>query len=500
MGFINAVFELGKLESEKAKTRGGGADAIDDYLQLPMPIIEDEARSGKVIRVWLKVEPDKSANDPETKELNVSGISRMDLVDYWAGGGDVDEKKRRYLYRDPVGNNITWSFSPLYKQLYKPTKDGNKKKLLGKNDKWELDKKCHFYKIKKSVLSDYEKTGCFSKDSTDRIMKDLEKQIGRLSELWADKKRSYLLLFGIDQGGSFLYPGEVPAFRYYFSSKLEKSLSGGGASGSCALCRCSGTMLNLDKIFKFATFDKVSFLPGASCCDGAKGKVFPVCGDCLPALSRGREVLDSSFLDGKTIPGLKIYVVPELLLGQEGLKMVSEKTRDFIKTGIGIEEHVFRRLSRLDNSVVFHFLFWEKNKAQERLNLMVEDIPPSRLKKLENLWVECYRAHLWNDYGNSDFDENNVTLDQAIRYIYGVLSSLAGKSKGERVVMKGFTLNILGRLLGGNRVEVREVKRLMVSRFSGLFADPKWILSGGWELKKMVAVLDFLTRNNARGQ
>lgn len=92
LGFINATFDLGKLESEKAKTRGGGADVIDDYLQLPMPIIEDEAKRGKVIRVWMKVESDESANDPETKELNVSGISRMDLVDYWAGSEEDDEK------------------------------------------------------------------------------------------------------------------------------------------------------------------------------------------------------------------------------------------------------------------------------------------------------------------------------------------------------------------------------------------------------------------------
>jgi len=110
LGFINATFDLGKLESEKAKTRGGGADVIDDYLQLPMPLIEDEAKRGKVIRVWMKVESDESANDPETKELNVSGISRMDLVDYWAGSEEDDEKKRRYLYRDPVGSNTSWGF------------------------------------------------------------------------------------------------------------------------------------------------------------------------------------------------------------------------------------------------------------------------------------------------------------------------------------------------------------------------------------------------------
>jgi len=494
LGFINAVFDLGKLESEKAKTRGGGADVIDDYLQLPMPIIEDEAKRGKVIRVWMKVESDESANDPETKELNVSGISRMDLVDYWAGSEEDDEKKRRYLYRDPVGSNTSWGFSPIYK--LGPAKADVRKEMLGENDQWATDDKSRFNKLEKRVLSDYEKTGCFSRGSKERIMKDLEKQIGRLSELWADKKRSYLLLFGIDQGGSFLYPGEVPAFRYYFSSKLEKSLSGGGATGSCALCGSSGTMLNLDKIFKFATFDKVSFLPGAADGQGVKERVFPVCGGCLPALSRGREVLDSSFLDGKTIPGLKIYVVPELLLGQEGLEMVSKKTRDFIKTGIGIEEPIFRRLSRLDNSIIFHFLFWEKNQAQERLHLMVEDVPPSRLKKLGDIWVKCYRTYLWNSYENPDFDENKITLDQAIKNIFGVLSGLAGKSEQDKAVMRDRTIGILGRLLGGEIIDILEVKKLMVSRFAGLFADSEWLRFGGVRLRQMAAVIDFLINSN----
>lgn len=488
MGFINAVKELGVLEARKSED--SGYEALDDYLQLPMPLIEDIERRGKVIRVWLNVD------DHVRDQLNVLGISKIDLVDYMAGGGKLEEQKRRYLYREPVGSNVSWGFSLVYK-LGKAEANGMEK-LTGKKGEWRSDDKSRFYKLERRVLLDYEKVGVFGEGSIERVMRDLERLVERIAELWSDKKRSYLLLFGIDSNGVFLYPGEVPEFRNYFNAKLEKNLGGGTASVACALCDGGGSMVNLDKIFKFATFDKVSFLPGASDGKGVKEKVFPVCADCFSALSRGREVLDGSFLDGRTIPGVKIYVVPELLRGEKELSMASDNTRDFIYSGIGVEKQVFRRLGRQDNSIVFHFLFWEKNQAQERLHLMVEDVPPSRLKRLEELWVECHRVFLWNSYEEPDFDEKNVTLDQAIRNVCGILSVLAGKSEQDKSVMRERTLGILGRLLGGDRIDVREVKQLMVSRFAGLFADPEWLRFGGVQLRRMAAVLDFLTKSNGR--
>ena len=39
------------------------------------------------------------------------------------------------------------------------------------------------------------------------------------------------------------------------------------------------------------------------------------------------------------------------------------------------EEKLFRQMAREGNDLVFHFLFWEKNKAMELVHLMVEDVP-----------------------------------------------------------------------------------------------------------------------------
>ena len=57
--------------------------------------------------------------------------------------------------------------------------------------------------------------------------------------------------------------------------------------------------------------------------------------------------------------------------------------------------------------LVFHFVFWELLQAQERVHLMVEDVPPSRLKQLEAVWIET--AELFGIRGE------RKTLDYCLR-------------------------------------------------------------------------------------
>ena len=46
MGFLNALYELGKMESGSKDDQSYFSD-IDNFLQLPMPIVEDEQRQGR---------------------------------------------------------------------------------------------------------------------------------------------------------------------------------------------------------------------------------------------------------------------------------------------------------------------------------------------------------------------------------------------------------------------------------------------------------------------
>ena len=68
---------------------------IDNFLQLPMPIVEDEQRQGREIRIWLNV------RDKDTKCLEVTGIEKIDSKDYINSNDPdkVNETKRKFLYK-----------------------------------------------------------------------------------------------------------------------------------------------------------------------------------------------------------------------------------------------------------------------------------------------------------------------------------------------------------------------------------------------------------------
>ena len=490
LGFVNATCELGTLfcsDSDDSDSSG-----IDNFLQLPMPVIEDDTRSGRVIRVWLNVK-DKDANC-----LEITRIEKIDSAGYIRTNDPkkLMAEKRKYIYKDPTGAATPWKFSPVYK-LGKGNANAIKE-LLGEEGSWKDHPNTRFYKLHRTVLNDFEKCNAFYEGSTSLIMEELESNIERLGELWSDKKRSYLVVFGINNDGSFLYPGQIPVFRNYFRSKLAENM-GSDIPVVCSICNSqSKAGANLDKVFKFATFDKSNFLPGARNGKGVCEKVFPICEKCLSSLSMGREILDRSFLDRKTIHGISIYVVPELLFGQKYLQTASSQTQNFIKEGLGTSERFFNILARQDNSLIYHFLFWEKNQAQERLHLMVEDVPPSRLKRLENLWRNTYKNFLWNRKKEPDFAPQTITLDNALKTIYFVLTSLSGKNENDRDLIKDRVIGIIGKLLGNEIVDIGSIKQLIVSRLPGLFADEEWLRFGGYELRKMIAITEFLLKANRR--
>lgn len=489
MGFLKAVYDLGRIETDDGYSPDW-AD-IDSFLSLPLPYFSANDRSyeeknGRVIRVWLKV------RNPFAKTLEISGVEKIDLVDFLAGDGSMQEKKRKYLYKDKPGSNTQWSFSPLYK-LGQPKKE-SRKELIGENGDWQNNTATRFYKLKRTTLEEFEKLQVLSPGSVSMIMEYLEDKINDICALWTDTKRSYILLFGIGHEGRFLYPGEVPAFVSYFKKKIA-SKSPVGRSVNCAFCGASEeNATNLDKIFKFATFDKKSFLPGNDE-TSSRTKVFPLCQQCFSSISKGKGILDLRFTDARTIPNTRIYIVPELTLGSRSLEKVGKATEEFLRTGIKVEEKLFSHLAKQGEGLVLHFLFWSKNQAQEQVHALIEDVPPSRLKRLEFLWRESLKSF-------SPFVKENTetgTLDTAIRSTVRTLLGLAGKNEQDQVFQRARVYEVISKLLGGERIDVKGIKMMMVARFPGLFADAEWLVKKGrFETGSMYLIVDFIERANRR--
>jgi len=391
-----------------------------------------------------------------------------------------------------------------------PGGKNSKKELAGENGVWQDNKDCRFYKLYHSVLNDYEKSGYFTVGSSDKIMSDMVEQIDRIAEFWSERNIPCFMIFGLKDAERFLYPGEINAFVNYFKDKLnQNSLNKSKKSKKsarityCSLCgKTAQELKTLDKIFKFATFDKPNFLPGTAKTAEVEEKVFPVCDSCYETLSAGKEEMEKRFVNLNTIPKISLYVIPEIISDrQEFIRRAADQTRKFLKYGVRNERQLFRYLSRQDEGLVYHFLFAEVNQAQLIVHSLVEDVPPTHLQKLQELWTKTCQTYNFND----EISDEKCTLDTAISQIVAVFISLAGKSEQEEKVMKDKIIFVISGILSGEAVGIKEIKTLIVSRMSGLINDPDWLkpsgkhnMPGRIKIKGMAEVLDFLYRVNWR--
>lgn len=446
MGFLQAMQQMSKSEAK---------EGLDSYLIRPMD------KDGKEIRVWLKVEEDID------KKLEVKGVSKIDLADYGADRVIL----REYLYRKPAGANTTWVFSPIHKaRAMKNDVDKNIETLCPEG--WEDNNKTHFHKIKNRILNDYEKEAYFTPGSVDIIMKEMEEKIQQvIHDL--DNKQSYIIIFGVEKDGDFLYPGHVSAFVNYFKQKLATNLGKGDnkkikdSPNICSLCNGeTSNPLTLNKIFKFNTYDKVSVLAGLD-----KNEIpynFPVCQNCFENISAGREKVDRILVNTGVLPKVNIWAIPETVgntdevLFKRFLHSWETKLDQSEIAGVGekIEQQYFSRLAKIGQGLIFHFVFWEKNNAQEILHLMVEDVPPERLARLESAWQKVTKESFgW---------KNQTSLDFAIKSLYATLTNFAGKSEGDKKVFRDFALEIIGKMLQEELLPVDMFKSFIVSRLARL--------------------------------
>jgi len=491
MGFLEGLIQTGKYYQQQDQA-GDLADLVN-YLELPLPLPTEqtpEDRKPQVIRIALQV------SDPDAIPLDVQGIESINLADYPGPFPNANRGKLAYIYKEQVGKNVTWGFSPIYK-LGKGISDQEKaiSEMIGSSDGkgWTNNNKCRFYKMNKRVLADYEESGTFTKGSIDRLMSAFETLINQIIPLWSDRKRSYLMIFGIETRSGFRFPGQVPAFVYHFRKKLTERQEKVPPDlvGNCIICqKKNAASRTLDQVFKFSTFDKPGFLPGGS--KNAAFAVFPICEECYSLLKRGYSEAENYFSTMIGVSKLNVLIVPEMIGKLDNLDRLQNKFDDYFKAGVNAEMGFFENITKRDSSFIFHFLFTEKNQAQLRLHRMVEDVPPSQFRKLLNLWNRQKRRFFPKS------DPNN--LDSVIRQIAMMAKSIAGKTDGEKIVIRSQTIDLIADLFSNTRVYVDGLKRATVSRLPSLYSDPDWLndpkFSGKLKMERLWMLFEFLYSYN----
>jgi CRISPR-associated protein Csh1 len=452
MGFLQAIQQMGQSENKQG---------LEPYLVRPM------SQDGKEIRVWLKVQGDWQ------DVLDIVEVSRMDLADYKAATAPL----KKYLYKKPPANT-TSSFTPIH-LTGKMKKDPQANYAALCPPQWE-EKKTHFASMKTRILDAYEREGVFTPGSVERIFRGMQEKIDMvLPDL--DNQHSYMVVFVIDENGRPIYPGEVPAFEKYFVRKLEQSLGGDnrktkkGVSPSQPPQKCNicgeemSNSTNLDKAFKFATFDKLSVLPGLDKKEISYSYV--VCKTCFEQIASGREKTDRLLTRRGMLSDIQVWAIPEAIGSEaEGIfenflyswedSLNSSKLASITES---VENKYFSRLAKTGQGLIFHFVFWQRNKSQEIVHLMVEDVPPERLARLESTWQQVTREYAeWN---------KDTDLDVALRSLHATLNAFAGKSKSDKLVFREFALKVIGNMLQGEKLPVEMFKQLVIPRLPRLIYE-----------------------------
>ncbi|NPV83201.1 MAG: TIGR02556 family CRISPR-associated protein [Candidatus Aminicenantes bacterium] len=333
---------------------------------------------------------------------------------------DFDSTKQEfYLFSDRASKgNAPYPFCPLNFKYYERT--------FNKVLVWLTNSEKYIYKDNaddalKSLV--YNATHIL-KSQRNEILKDLS---GKINEI--PRKTTLYLTAKID--GHFL--GEYDFFKSFPQLvKTEKRKRSSNIS-TCSICgNHNKEVSGKSDVFKFYTIDKPGFIAGGFK-ELTAWKNFPVCNDCYLALQNGRKYLEDNLRF--SFYGFNYLLIPKLLITDKSKlselldilsttkKEISLKHRTIRKI-TSDEEDILDLFSNQNDLLTVNFLFLQNIQSAERIVLAIDDVFPSRIKKIfeakeeiDSLFQNYQEngftfATIRNFFSRSDENKKSTDLDK----------------------------------------------------------------------------------------
>ncbi len=172
--------------------------------------------------------------------------------------------------------------------------------------------------------------------------------------------------------------------------------------------------------YNFYTVDKKGFVAGGF--DQKKSwKNYPICPRCAETLENGKKHLEHSFLD--KFSGLTYMVIPktifeindeESLFYYEGLlKEFENKNKISIsnerKKELFYNEKISTEaMAEMKNNMFFNIMFYEQANSAFKILLNIEDVLPSRLKKIFDIKQEIEKSEIYINLKGKDKEKKEI--------------------------------------------------------------------------------------------
>ncbi len=244
---------------------------------------------------------------------------------------------------------------------------------------------------------------------------DFEKYKDRIGDDIRDKvknfNKKYILTVRID--GKFI--GEIDSFKDTLKNLSQQEGKSDWVDGICAICGRKTKVSGDISPFKFYTIDKPGYAIGFSKKHAYRS--FPLCRECRELIRFGRQYVEKN-LTFKFVGGIKYSIIPDFILGSENVR---EEVLDILTKGrkslkslkkenkrriTDDEDEILGILSEEKDIMSFHFLFMKVGNNEEKILLYIQDVYPSRLRKLFE--VKDYIDKLLHYKSGKDFTYGTV--------------------------------------------------------------------------------------------
>lgn len=180
--------------------------------------------------------------------------------------------------------------------------------------------------------------------------------------------------------------------RFYYRASIGTSKS---ENKTCFCCKENNKeVFGFVNTYNFYTVDKKGFVSGGF--NQTKSwKNYPVCSDCTETLENGKKYISNNFLD--KFSGITYMIIPKTIFGikdrntldyYEGLLKEFEN-KNKLSTSNDRKNELFdneristEAMSNMQNNMSFNFMFYEEKNNAFKILLNIEDVLPSRLKKI----------------------------------------------------------------------------------------------------------------------
>lgn len=311
------------------------------------------------------------------------------------------------------------------------------------------------------------------------IIEDIDKKISNLPK----KTIQFLALKLCGR-----YPGEYEIFQscldYFGKEKRKKSLN----TGVCSICaEPHKEVSGKTDVFKFYTIDKPGFITGGFKLENA-WKNYPVCEDCSKYLESGRDYLEKNL--NFRFYGFSYLLIPRLLLHENDelekilnllvntKKEISLK-RKTVKRITDDHQEILEALTEQGDMMTMNFLFLQRQQSAERILLLIEDVFPSRIKKIFEAKAKVDK--IFNDGRDRTFTFGTIRT----------FFSKSDKNKKTNDLDKYF-LNIVKNVFTGTRLDKSFLIKFFMPVIRVDLLKEDYPISGPKEALMILMFLEFL--------